>query len=51
MSLSIELLQLLFSDRTTDINDLILNTLGAAAGYCIYALVCSNKKNPDNADQ
>lgn len=39
ISLSIELIQLLFYTRTTDINDLILNTLGAALGYGIYAIV------------
>ncbi len=36
-SLTIELSQL-FTLRTTDINDLIMNTLGAAAGFAIFAL-------------
>lgn len=39
MSLGIELFQLLFSTRTTDVDDLILNTLGVAIGYAIYAAV------------
>ena len=34
-----ELLQLPFFDRATDIDDLILNTAGCAAGYLIYAAV------------
>ena len=39
ISLCIELIQLLFYTRTTDTNDLILNTLGVMAGYGIYAAV------------
>ena len=39
LSLAIELLQLPFSTRATDIDDLLLNTLGTAAGYGILALV------------
>ena len=38
-SLAIEVIQLLFYDRVTDIDDLILNTLGYVAGYGIYLLV------------
>ncbi|MBQ1281708.1 MAG: VanZ family protein, partial [Oscillospiraceae bacterium] len=38
-SLCIELLQLPFYDRVTDIDDLILNTLGYLAGYGILLLV------------
>ena len=34
-SLSIEICQL-FNNRVTDINDLIMNTFGALAGYCIW---------------
>jgi glycopeptide antibiotics resistance protein len=45
MSLAIELLQLLFYDRATDIDDLILNTLGFLIGYGIYLLA---KKLPKN---
>ena len=37
ISLCIELLQLPFSVRMTDADDLIVNTLGVAAGYGIYA--------------
>ena len=37
-SLSIELIQL-FSFRSTDVNDLLMNTLGCAAGYGIFALI------------
>ena len=37
ISLCIELLQLPFSSRTSDIDDLILNVLGVAVGYGIYA--------------
>lgn len=39
MSLTIEVLQLPFFDRATDIDDLILNTLGFLMGYGIYLLV------------
>ena len=38
-SLTIEILQLPFFDRTTDIDDLLLNTLGFVIGYGIYLLV------------
>ena len=38
ISLCIELLQLPFFGRATDVDDLILNTLGCAAGYGIYSL-------------
>lgn len=47
ISLTIEIIQLPFYARHTDVNDLILNTLGTAAGYGIYALVrwiCTRKK-------
>ncbi len=37
MSLCIEILQLPFPSRASDIDDLILNTLGVAVGYGIYA--------------
>ena len=37
ISLCIEILQLPFASRATDIDDLILNTLGVAVGYGIYA--------------
>lgn len=38
MSLCIEIAQLPFFTRVTDTDDLILNTLGVAIGYGIYAL-------------
>lgn len=41
-SLFIELMQI-FSFRTTDVDDLMMNTLGAAAGYGIYRLVSRSK--------
>lgn len=39
ISLCIELLQLPFSVRATDVDDLILNTLGVAVGYGLFAAV------------
>ncbi len=52
LSLCIELMQLLFFDRTTDIDDLLLNTAGCAAGYLIYAglrQLCKKKRRyPDS---
>ena len=38
ISLSIEILQLPFASRMSDIDDVILNTLGVAVGYGIYAI-------------
>ena len=38
-SLAIEILQLPFYDRVTDVDDLILNSLGFLMGYGIYLLV------------
>ena len=43
-SLCIEMLQLPFFDRVTDIDDLILNTLGFLLGYGIYLLVRKGKR-------
>ena len=37
-SLCIEILQMAFFDRVTDIDDLILNTLGYTIGYGIWLL-------------
>lgn len=39
ISLCIEIIQLPFSVRASDVDDLILNVLGAAVGYVIYAAV------------
>ena len=36
LSLCVEILQLPFASRASDIDDLILNTLGVAAGFGIY---------------
>lgn len=38
-SLFIEITQLFFYDRVTDIDDLLLNTIGFIVGYLIYLLV------------
>ena len=43
-SLLIEILQLPFFDRVSDIDDLILNSLGFLIGYGIYLLVKKSKK-------
>ncbi len=39
LSLTIEILQLPFAVRATDVDDLILNTAGCMVGYGLYALV------------
>ena len=39
ISLCIEIIQLPFSVRATDVDDLILNTIGVILGYGIYALI------------
>ena len=44
LSFTIEMIQLLFPGSVTDIDDLILNTAGAAIGYGIYQLVCSFRR-------
>ena len=45
ISLTIEIIQLPFAVRCSDVDDLILNTLGCIAGYGIYAIVkCIRKK-------
>ena len=38
ISLGIEILQLPFCERTSDVNDLILNTSGVVIGYGIYTM-------------
>ncbi len=50
ISLCIELLQLPFSVRATDIDDLIFNTLGTALGYGLFAaarVILRSKHKPD----
>ncbi len=44
ISLCIEILQLPFASRASDVDDLILNTLGVVIGYGIYAAVKRLKK-------
>ena len=39
ISICIEIIQLPFSVRVSDVDDLILNALGVAIGYGIYAAV------------
>ncbi len=43
-SLLIELIQLFLFDRCSDIDDLLLNTLGAAIGACVFFAVRRFKK-------
>ncbi len=43
-TLIIEIVQLLFYDRATDIDDVILNSLGYLIGYAIYLTVKKLKK-------
>ena len=47
LSLCIEILQLPFQARASDVDDLILNTLGAVAGYGIYAAFQRLRGKPD----
>ncbi len=47
LSLFIEILQLPFFDRVSDIDDLILNTLGFAMGYGIYRLIARIKRKKE----
>ncbi len=44
ISLCIELLQLPFSVRTSDVDDLLLNLLGVIAGYGIYTVLRPRKR-------
>lgn len=44
ISLSIEVLQLLFCERMSDIDDLILNTAGVMIGYGCYVLIKKVRK-------
>ncbi len=46
LSFAYEALQYIFAIGATDIDDLILNTLGAVAGYLIYCLVRAMTRNP-----
>ena len=44
ISLGIEIIQLPFSVRVSDVDDLILNTIGVIMGYGIYTLICSVRR-------
>ena len=46
LSFVIEMIQLLFPGSVTDIDDLVLNTVGSATGYGIYKIVCSSMRKP-----
>ena len=48
ISLCTEILQLPFASRASDIDDLILNTVGVAAGYGIYAVTKRRKRRPSD---
>ena len=43
MSVFIEVFQI-FTERVTDINDIMLNTLGTAIGYGLYLVLTKNRK-------
>ena len=45
ISLVIEIIQLPFAVRCSDVDDLILNTIGCAVGYGIYALATCRKRS------
>ena len=47
MSLSIEVLQL-FTFRATDVDDLMMNTIGALVGYGIAKLILRKSKNSES---
>lgn len=50
MSLSIEIMQL-FTLRATDIDDLIMNTIGALAGYGISKIILGKNHNYEREDK
>lgn len=50
MSLAIELLQL-FTFRATDVDDLVMNTIGAAVGYGIAQLIFCKKYRLEKANK
>ena len=49
VSICIELLQLATSYRSADIDDVILNTLGACLGFFIYKMIFYSQKSPGNS--
>ena len=50
MSLAIELLQL-FTFRATDVDDLVMNTIGAAVGYGIAQLIFCKKYRSEKTNK
>jgi len=50
VSVSIELMQLVTSYRSTDIDDVILNTSGALIGYLIYKLMSTMIRKTGNGE-
>jgi glycopeptide antibiotics resistance protein len=51
VSLVIELLQLVTSFRSTDVDDILLNTIGACFGFIIYAVIRWLVLSPDAASR
>jgi glycopeptide antibiotics resistance protein len=51
VSIGIELLQLVTSFRSTDIDDVFLNTIGAGAGFIIYSIAKNINKPIENLSQ
>jgi glycopeptide antibiotics resistance protein len=47
VSAGIEIMQLVTNFRVTDVDDVILNTLGAGLGYLIYSVMKSSKSSLD----
>jgi len=45
LSFSIEITQLIFTDRMCDVDDLILNTVGCFIGYGVYCIVVTLTKS------
>ena len=45
ISLCVELIQLPFASRASDIDDVILNTLGVIIGYIIYRIIKQTKSS------
>ncbi|MES9793108.1 VanZ family protein, partial [Priestia megaterium] len=39
LSMTIECIQLFLPNRWTDIDDVILNTIGTGIGYCLFKLI------------
>jgi glycopeptide antibiotics resistance protein len=50
-SITIELLQLITSYRSADIDDVFLNTIGASVGFIVYSIAVSAAKPVDKMSQ